>query len=889
MKTGISLWIFFATFLLFGNDGRTQSTAMPYQLKIDAGQNLQDAIQQLAKDYQVDFAYAPDVLASKQLEPTLLSAPDMESLLRQLLTDESVQYHIISNGRILLRSFKLKDSQDPDRSIWVKGQVTDAATGAPMVNVAIALDTLNLGALTDDQGRFSFRLPGRLQSNSVWIYHIGYKTRHIPLAKFAVGQTIRLQPEPLSLNEIVIVDRLPQLSTSTANGSILMRNGAINGINASGLAGNDVLRQVQLQAGVSADNDLSTDIRIRGSSADETLIILDGMPLYKIDHFYGVFSALNSAYLQEVNLYKNVLPIQYGGRTGGMLLMKSNDAINGLTGQADLNLLSAALTMEVPLSKQLGFSFSARSSHTNLADSKFFDWVDRDVDNYIDNESLENRPDLITVNPEFGFSDWNGKLVFRPNHSSRLAINFFRSDDDYLNAYYNRFGNTRFNQERIVFEENFKDQQNWQNTGTSVQYAEKLGQQWDLEVEGFYTRYQFEEALQATISRTSPTKGTQAIGLQNDQQNLVESAGARGMLTKKYGEDRKLELGAGWNRYKTDFVIASEIDTLLSSQGQSADIQVFANYAWKLLDRLQLSVGGRLNYYQQMNDFYFAPRLQANYRFDSGFTFKGSYSTNYQFIRELTHENRLGQSVDLVVLSDDQRFPIGRSGNFMLGANYQVKHWLFDVEFYHKKLANVIDHSSQIPGFGNEPLRPGNRQNYFIFVGEGTVKGVDLTLGWDYPHYNGHLAYTLSKAVNRFPGIEQGAAIPARDDRRHQLKWVNSWQWGHFDFSANFIYNSGRPYYDQRIIQGNRRRDNVRWLPSYQRLDLGVDYQFIIGRTKAKLGFSVFNVTDNANVKYLQFIFSTNTDESGRLLNRIIGSQTDLLDRTLNVSIGLEF
>jgi outer membrane receptor protein involved in Fe transport len=470
-----------------------------------------------------------------------------------------------------------------------------------------------------------------------------------------------------------------------------------------------------------------------------------------------------------------------------------------------------------------------------------------------------------------------------------LAINFFQSKDDYLNAYYNRFGNTRFNQERIIFEEDFRDQQSWQNTATSLQYAGKLGRQWELDIEGFFTRYQFDEALQARISRTTLSKGTQVNQLQNDQYNLVENAGARGVLTKKYGEDRQLDLGASWNQYQTDFLIASEIDTLLNSQGKSSDIQGFAQYEWELFDRLRLSAGGRLNYYRQTNAFYFAPRFQANYRFDSGFTLKGSYSTNYQFIRELTHENRLGQSVDLVVLSDDRRFPYGQSNNFMLGGNYQFKHWLFDVEFYHKELKNVIDHSSQIPGFGNEPLRPGTRQNYLIFVGTGTINGVDLTVGWEYPHYNGHLAYTLSKAVNSFPNIERGALIPSRDDRRHQLKWVNTWQWGHFDFSANYIYSSGRPYYDQRIIQGNRRRENVRWLPSYQRLDLGVNYQFNIGRTKAAVGLSVFNLTNNANVKYLQFIFSTNTDEASRTLNRVIGSQTDLLDRTLNMSVGLEF
>lgn len=889
MKIGFFWWLFLATFLLLGREGKTQSTTMPYHLEIKAGQNLQEAIQELAREYKIDFAYAPDALSRKQLEPASLSAPDMESLLLQLLAGESVQYHRVSDNRFLLRSLRLKDSPSSEKSISISGQILDAATGAPMVNVALALDTLALGTLTDDRGRFSLQLPADLREHSIWIYHIGYRTKKLPLSAFTDGQTIRLQSEPLSLNEVLIVEHLPKLSASLTEGSIIMRTDAIHGTNASTLVGSDILRRVQLLAGISADNDLSSDIRIRGSNADETLIILDGMPLYKVDHFYGVFSALNSSYLKEVNLYKNVLPIQYGGRTGGMLLLKSTDDINHLSGQADLNLLSAAITMDVPLGKRLGLSFSGRSSHTNLADSKFFNWVDREVDNYIENGTISTREDVITTNPDFGFSDWNGKLLFKPAKTSRLALNFFRSKDDYLNTYFNRFGNTRFNQERIIFEEDFRDQQAWQNTGTSLQYHQDLGRQWAMDVEGFYTRYQMNETIRVAISRTAPNLGTQENNLANDQFNLVENTGARWLAAKKYDTDRQLELGGGWNQYQTDFRVVSELDTLLSSQGRSFDIQGFANYEWKPGDQFFFSAGGRLNYYHQTGGFYFAPRLTGHYQLGSDFFLKAAYNINYQFVRELTHENRLGQSVDLVVLGDNRRFPVGRSTNFMLGLNYQFKHWLVDVELYHKKLANVLDHSSLLSGFGDDRLRPGTRQSYQIFVGSGTRIGMDVTLAWEYPHYSGHLAYTLSKADNRFPQIERGAPIPSRDDRRHQFKWVNNWEWGHFNFSANYIYSSGRPYYDQRVIRGSRRRDNVRRIPSYQRLDLGVDFNFNIGRSKAKLGLSVFNLTDNDNVKYLQFIYSTNPEETNRPVNRIIGSQTDLLDRTLNLSFGLTF
>jgi hypothetical protein len=187
---------------------------------------------------------------------------------------------------------------------------------------------------------------------------------------------------------------------------------------------------------------------------------------------------------------------------------------------------------------------------------------------------------------------------------------------------------------------------------------------------------------------------------------------------------------------------------------------------------------------------------------------------------------------------------------------------------------------------------PGQRQRYGFFQGTGNVFGLDAMISWDYSRYSGHIAYTWSKATNEFPSILNGDPVPARDDRRHQLKWVNIWKQGKFDFSANYIYSSGRPYYDVRRTtenEENRQRRFINWLPSYQRLDMGVAYRFTIGASKAKIGASIFNVTNHDNVKYLQFIYSATAERNNMTINTILGSQTDLLDRTLNLSFGLEF
>lgn len=881
--------------LLCALKSRAQSIAGPYQLKTTEGQSLVEAIERLATEYHIDFAYAPEVLEKQHLPATQLTAPDIGSLLHQLLVNQPIQYRLLADNRILLRSISLQQEFPTPSSLSLSGRIIEAATGQPMMNVAIALDTLNLGTLTDEKGFFSLELPASFREHSVWIYHIGYKSRQLPLSGLRGGENISLYAEPFSLNEIVIVDQLPDVIASAIDGGLHLRQDAIEGNAASQAFGKDIMREVQLQAGVSADNDLSTDIKIRGSNADETLIVLDGMPLYKVDHFYGIFSALNSSFIEEATLYKNALPIQYGGRTGGMLLLRSTDSISHLGGEADLNLLSASIMAEIPLSRQLALSVSGRRSHTNIADSKLFDWVGANVDNYTDVQTQESRPDIVETRPEFGFSDWNAKLLFAPAANHRFAFNFYRSEDDYLNTYFNDF-DARHNFERFQLQEDFYHQQAWQNTGTSIQYKGELGNGWQATADLFYTGYRFSEVMQVDISRISLRQDTTRNSLLNRQFNEVENAGYRVVFGKNYGSDERLQVGTSLNQYTTDFSIRSELDTLLASEGRSFDTQLFADYSWSPVKDLYLSLGGRLNFYEQTRNLYFSPRLTAGYNFASGLRLKSSYSINYQFIREITHENRLGQSVDVVVLSDDRRFPVGKSVNYMLGATYQFRHWLFDLELFHKDLINVIDHSSVNLGFGDEPLRPADPQNYRIFVGEGAVNGLDATIGWDYTRYTGQLAYTLSKSINSFPQIQAGAVIPARDDRRHQLKWINTYKLGQFDLSANLIYSSGRPYYNPARVSRDQRdrrdlplKQVVSWLPAYLRLDMGVAYKFKVGPANARVGASIFNLTNNQNVKYLQFIYSFNSEENNRVMNTIIGSQTDLLDRTLNLSFGLEF
>lgn len=883
-------------FLLLLVRTSAQQPAAGYQLVVPPDQDLLETVSRLAAIYSIDLAYVPETLAQQSVSKGTYTATSLEDLLHQLLAQSNIQYRVLSDRRVLLRNVSAYAPAEAKEEQALHGRIIDAETGQPMVNVALALDTLNLGTLTDEHGQFALPLPAQRQGRSLLIHHIGYRSQRLRLQAWTSGQTISLQPEPFTLAEVVVVDQLPTALDRLGAFSARLSADQLKAVAGLQLTGYDLFRRIQLLAGIAADDDLSADIRIRGSNADETLLLLDGMPLYRVDHFYGVFSAIHTPYLAQVDLYKNTLPVSYGGRTGGMLHMRSAESVpTEWSGQLDLDLLTASGLLHLPISERWSLQLSGRQSHTNVADSKLFDWVGDRQRPFTDDEALITRPERLVLRPDFSFQDAHAKLLFEPKANQRFSANFYHSADDFQNQYTNSFL-TGIRTRRVMHTEQFSDGQNWDNLGMSLLYRSDLGRRWSAEADVYYTRYAFDRRLEASLnSRRQQQEITRSL-LDNRYYNTIAQGGTRIELTRSSGGGNRWKVGMGGTWHDNIFRLQTEADTVLGGQGQAYAAQFFAAYQGRISPHWEWSIGGRMSYFDRTGEWYPAPRIHTAYRWGKQWRLKAAFGVQQQFVREIVHEDRLGQSHDLIVLSDGDRIPVGVSTNWMLGASYQHAAWSVDIEAFYRTLDEVIDHASLQLGFGNQTIRSGRRDNYRLFRGQGRVSGLDFSLAWMRPSYESQVAYTWSKAINSFPAILRGLEFPARNDRRHQLKWTNKWKLGRWELSANAVYSSGRPYYDLALLPGDigDRKDLrldrlVNWLPSYQRLDAGIVYQFPLGSTTARLSCAVFNVTNHDNVKYLQYIYSVQVEENNRILNNVLGAQTDLLDRTLSVGCSILF
>ena len=112
----------------------------------------------------------------------------------------------------------------------------------------------------------------------------------------------------------------------------------------------------------------SAGMYVRGGGPDENLLLLDGVPVYNVNHMLGFFSVFNPDALKNVTLYKGSFPAHFGGRLSSVvdIRMKEGD-MQKYHGNASIGLISSKFNFEGPIVKdKLSFNLSYRRTYGDL-------------------------------------------------------------------------------------------------------------------------------------------------------------------------------------------------------------------------------------------------------------------------------------------------------------------------------------------------------------------------------------------------------------------------------------------------------------------------------------------------------------------------------------------
>ena len=150
-----------------------------------------------------------------------------------------------------------------------------------------------------------------------------------------------------------------------------------------GLAEADVLRAIESLPGVVSTSDFSSAYNVRGGSADQNLILLDGIPVYNPFHLGGLFSVFNSDMVERAELLAGGFPAEYGGRVSSVLNVVSDPGSGGFDVRGGVSILATrvAVGAELPAgtARNLGISsarvrIAGRRSYFDQLFKPFFDF-----------------------------------------------------------------------------------------------------------------------------------------------------------------------------------------------------------------------------------------------------------------------------------------------------------------------------------------------------------------------------------------------------------------------------------------------------------------------------------------------------------------------------------
>lgn len=777
--------------------------------------------------------------------------------------------------------------------ITVTGIVRDSESGETLPFATVAMKGSQQGTSTNLDGHFTL-LNVASDTSTLVISYVGYSLKEIRLTPDLIREKIIVKLESMSssLQELVITDNASKfLNASSGVSHTMMATKQISLLPSIGEV--DIFRSLQLLPGVSGTNENSSGLFVRGGTPDQNLVLLDGMTVYKVDHFFGFFSAFNANAIKDVQLYKGAFPARYGGRISSVVDLTGRAGnFNKVTGEVGVNLISANLYLEVPISRKISFLVAGRRSYTDIIQSDVFRAI---TDNLLGGDPFPGLPNLnnTTVNnvePVFYFFDWNSKLSYKPNDKDMFTVSLYQGQDflDKSRSFVRII--PRLPLDPIEIEGRIFEKTDWGNKGISGKWS----RQWNSKVytnflvatSEYFSNYNRRGFLDVTIPAQDSTIFSRKQYTYED--NKVQDVSSRFDMEWLLSTKHKMELGVSFTESRINYKNIRNDTLVILERAQNATYSsVYISDTWQAVPKLSLTGGLRASYYQLTGDYLYAPRLSAVYGLTDKIKVKGAFGLHYQFVNQIINENISEGSRDFWLLADGEQVNISSAAHYIAGVSYETSGWLFDMEGYYKNLSGLSEFSLR--------FRRGAEinANQLFFTGDGLAQGVEFLIQKKQGDYTGWMAYTLGRVTHNFAGLNYGSDFPALHDQRHEFKMVHSYQVDGWNFALTFIYGSGKPYsepagkYNIDLLDGRSLSyvgigpKNGERLPAYNRMDISVHRFFPLGKKmKGDLGMSVFNVYNQRNIWYKEYDFTQDP---------VLITDVNYLGVTPNVSLNVKF
>ncbi len=112
-----------------------------------------------------------------------------------------------------------------------------------------------------------------------------------------------------------------------------------------GIGEPDPVRAVEVLPGVVSTSDFTAAFNVRGGSADQNLILLDGVQIFNPFHLGGFFSVFNADMVERAELLSGGFPAEHGGRVSSVLTVESDAGDGDFRIDGGASMLAARLAV----------------------------------------------------------------------------------------------------------------------------------------------------------------------------------------------------------------------------------------------------------------------------------------------------------------------------------------------------------------------------------------------------------------------------------------------------------------------------------------------------------------------------------------------------------------
>ena len=309
------------------------------------------------------------------------------------------------------------------------GDVFDIDTGERIPYATVAVSGTPLGTATDANGHFTINnIPA--DTCTLQVRYIGYRTKWVSLSPTEENAPVRIDMEAQSqdIATVFIIGRKDDKALQQYTGEHKMKMAPEALKLLPNIGEKDILRGFQLMPGVSASNESSSGMYVRGGTPDQNLILYDGFTVYYVDHLHGFYSAFNSNAIKDVQLYKGGFDAKYGGRLSSVTEITAKDGNkNRFTLGGEVSLLSVNAYTEIPIGSKVTTLFAFRRSYQGYMWNKV-SGQNKVFEGQTAVEKPAMRGSSSSSSPAY-FYDLNGKITITPTSKDIVSLSIFNGTD----------------------------------------------------------------------------------------------------------------------------------------------------------------------------------------------------------------------------------------------------------------------------------------------------------------------------------------------------------------------------------------------------------------------------------------------------------------------------